>query len=199
MEKHKESASLISKRPLLADIFSQGEASSRLVLLTGDIGAGKTTWCLELIDQARQSGIRVSGLVSPPVFEAGQKVGIDLMDASTDERKRLAVIRKDISPKIAVGPGSSTMKWIFDETVLAWGNQILDHLGASEILVLDELGPLELLENKGLTAGFKCIDAQHYKLACVVIRPSLLPTALERWPWGKTLGVGDYSTKAALK
>jgi nucleoside-triphosphatase THEP1 len=193
------SASLLSKRPLLASIFSEEEKAPKLVLVTGDSGSGKTDWCLELIDKARQNGIRVSGLVSPPVLDAGQKVGIDLMDASTDERRRLAVFRQNAKQKSANEPGISTLNWTFDPGVLAWGNQLLDRLGASELLVLDELGPLELLENKGLTAGLKCIDAQHYKIACVVIRPSLLPTVLERWPWGKVLRVVNRSTKDVSK
>jgi nucleoside-triphosphatase len=180
---------------LSASIFSEGEKAPSLVLVTGESGSGKTAWCLDLIDQARQNGIRVSGVVSPPVFEAGQKVGIDLMDASTNECRRLAVFRQNAKQKLANEPGIATLNWTFDPAVLAWGNQLLDRLGASELLVLDELGPLELLENKGLTAGLKCIDDQHYQIACVVIRPSLLPTALERWPWGKILRVVNRSTK----
>jgi nucleoside-triphosphatase THEP1 len=160
------------------------------VLVTGDSGSGKTTWCLELIDYARQHGILVYGVVSPPVFDAGHKVGIDLMDIRTDERRRLAVGRQDARQKLADKPDISTLHWTFDPFVLAWGNQILDPLDASELLVLDELGPLELLENKGLTAGLRCIDDQRFMTACVVIRPALLPTALERWPQAHVIKLG---------
>ena len=54
--------------------------------------------------------------------------------------------------------------------------------------------PLELLENDGLTNGLKRIDEHLYRLACVVVRPSLLATALERWPWGAVLDVSESAS-----
>jgi nucleoside-triphosphatase len=181
----------------LSSLFADRQSNPLLVLLTGDSGVGKTTWCLQLIDQARQGGIHVTGLVSPIVLDAGHKVGIDLMEVSTGECRRLALHRQDLGQKFSNDPGTSTMNWTFDPAVFAWGNQILVNLGACELLVLDELGPLELSENKGLIAGLKCIDDRRYQTACVVIRPSLLSTALERWPWGKILRVTGLSTKGA--
>jgi nucleoside-triphosphatase len=188
-----------SPTSLLSGLLADRERDADLVLVTGESGSGKTTWCLELIDQARQGGIGVSGVVSPLVFDAGHKVGIDLMDVSTGERRRLAMFQQDARQKPANDPGISTLNWTFDPAIFTWGNQILNRLGASQLLVLDELGPLELLENKGLTAGLKCIDDRRHQTACVVIRPALLPTAVERWPWSKILRVEDRSTKGASK
>jgi nucleoside-triphosphatase THEP1 len=180
-----------SPAALILGILADRERDSRLVLVTGDSGSGKTTWCLQLIEHSRQNGIRVYGVVSPPVFEAGHKVGIDLMDVSTNERRRLAAVRQAAKQKLANKPDISTLHWTFDPMVLAWGNQILDLLDAGELLVLDELGPLELLENKGLTAGVKCIDDQRFMATCVVIRTALLPTALERWPQAQVIKLGE--------
>jgi nucleoside-triphosphatase len=168
---------------------SKEEKTSQLMLVTGDRGAGKTTWCMERIAEARRSGLRVSGLVSPPIMEAGQKVGIDLMDVHTNESRRLAVLRQGVSPGSVNESGIPTLNWTLDPSVFTWGNRILERLVTSELLVLDELGPLELLENKGLIAGLKCIEDRHYQMACVVVRPALLPTAVERWPWSRTLKI----------
>jgi nucleoside-triphosphatase len=184
-----------SERPasLLVSIFSQEVKTPELLILTGNKGAGKTAWCLELIDEAFQRRFRVSGLVSPAVMNGRQKVGIDLMDVHNGEGRRLAVLRADGSQKNTKERGLSTMDWIFDPSVIAWGNQILERLDFSELLVLDELGPLELVEGKGLTAGLKCIDDRRYQIACVVIRPALLANAVERWPWGKIQWIVDHS------
>jgi nucleoside-triphosphatase len=179
-----------SPAALISIILADRNGNPRLVLVTGDSGSGKTTWCLELIDLARRNGIRVYGVVSPPVLDDGHKVAIDLMDVSTGERRRLAVARPDAKQASANQLDISTLHWTFDPFVLAWGDQILDHLDAGELLVLDELGPLELLENKGLTAGLRCIDDQHFMTACVVIRPALLPTSLERWPQAQVVRLG---------
>ena len=182
---------------LLARIVSQEVKVPELLILTGNKGAGKTTWCLELIAEAYQRRFRVSGVVSPAVMDGGQKVGIDLMDAYTGERRRLALFREEGSPKNRLEKGLSTMDWIFDPSVAAWGNQILKGLVASDLLVVDELGPLEFLEGKGLTAGLKCIDDRRYQMACVVIRPRLLANAVERWPWGKVLKIAAASNKGS--
>jgi len=49
-------------------------------------------------------------------------------------------------------------------------------------LIIDELGPLEFLRNKGLLAGLERLDRGEFQVACVVVRSSLLPKALQRWP-----------------
>ena len=172
---------------LLASFLSKRDQSPELVLVTGESGAGKTTWCQELVLQARLAGLAPVGLVSPSVFEAGARVGIDLVEIETGERRRLATKKENkTSPS---QPGLSTLAWNFDPAVLAWGNGILDRLAAASLLILDELGPLEILDHKGLTSGLSLIDQKQYQTACVVIRPRLLPAALERWPWGVALEI----------
>ena len=172
---------------LLASFLSNREEYPELALVTGESGAGKTTWCLELVRQARLLGLAPVGLVSPAVFQAGVKVAIDLIEVETGEKRRLAT--KKENKTTTYGPGIGTLSWNFDPSVLAWANGILDRLAAASLLILDELGPLEILDHKGLTAGLRLIDQRHYQMACVVIRPRLLPAALERWPWGEALEI----------
>lgn len=168
--------------------------SPRLVLLTGEFSSGKTTWCLQLLEQARLRGMLTAGLVSPAVFEQGVKIGIDLMDIVSGERRRLAV-RHSLSSGQAPQLGPLTQNWHFDSLVLAWGNQILENLSECELLILDELGPLEFLAEQGLTAALKLIDAKQYRLACVVVRVELLSMALERWPWGQPYNLTAFSVE----
>ena len=59
-------------------------------------------------------------------------------------------------------------------------NQLLRN---GELLLIDELGPLEFRGEGGFIAGFAAIDARHYRLAVVVVRPELLDAARQRWPW----------------
>lgn len=153
----------------------------RLLIITGQSGAGKTIWCLELARQAADSGISVEGLISPAVFEHGSKVGIDLFDIVTKERKRLANRR----PNLAANYTGRT--WQLDFETLHWGNDLLAKIADCQLFVLDELGPMELVEGQGLTKGLDLIDARKFALACVVVRPSLLTNALARWPWAIAL------------
>lgn len=59
------------------------------------------------------------------------------------------------------------------------------------LLVVDELGPLELQRDAGLSAGIAAIDGLQQGLACVVVRPSLVDVALKRWPDAVVVDVED--------
>ena len=66
------------------------ETDPFLLLLTGGRGAGKTRWCLKLLDEARAAGISAVGVLSPPVYTAGDKTAIDLLELASGQRQRLA-------------------------------------------------------------------------------------------------------------
>jgi nucleoside-triphosphatase THEP1 len=172
---------------IVARLLPANQSFSELIFITGKSGAGKTAWCQELIRQSQSAGLIPVGLISPAVFQSGFKVGIDLIDIRTGERRHLAVKKEQNTPIDQAG--LETPGWRFNSQVLAWGDGVLDRLQHPNLLILDELGPLELLENVGLTAGLRLIDGRRYRMACVVIRPTLLPAAQERWPWGVTLNV----------
>jgi len=174
---------------LLANFLSQEEQTNSLVLVTGKRGAGKTSWCLELSRLARLWRLQPVGLLSPPVFQDGRKVSIDLLNIATGERRRLAERRN--GDRADERPAMQTANWHFDIEVLSWGNRILEQIHDSELLILDELGPLELLDEKGLMAGTKAVDARRYRLGCIVVRPSLLQAACERWSWGEVMYLGE--------
>jgi len=153
---------------------------ARLLLLNGQSGSGKTHFCLALVDAARSKGLEVAGLVSPAVFSAAGKIGIDLLDIKTGRQRNLARRRQSTGKWLAVGD------WELDPRVLAWGNRLLGSAGACDLLILDEMGPLEFTAGSGLTNAFALIEARRYRLACVGIRPALLPDALARWPWAQS-------------
>ena len=145
-----------------------------LVLVTGTSGTGKTRWCERLAGAARAAGLRVAGLVSPALLEAGRKSAIDLVDLATGSRRRLAV-----RPAAGEG-GTAGLGWRFEEATLAWGNEVLATAGPCDLLVVDELGPLELGCGTGLTAAFDAVATRSFRLAVVVVRPELLEAARAR-------------------
>jgi nucleoside-triphosphatase len=158
-----------------------------LVIVTGGRGAGKTTWCLELNRRAAEAGLAPHGLISPPVFAGGEKLGIDLLRLPDGERRRLAGRIGNGSLPPPRGP--ATPDWGFDASTLEWADRFLGELPGGDLLILDELGPLELKRQTGLTAGLGLIDSRRYRLSCVVIRPELLSLAQVRWPWGEPLEI----------
>ena len=198
---------MISPAFLLASFLLPGEAEAKLIFITGPSGCGKTRYCLELAHRARENGIPLAGVVSPPIYESGKKKllstygsrnfvdradyrtnddqitqvkwGIDLEDLASGERRRLAVRRE------APQEGLATADWQFDEAVLVWGNERLASCrSGGPLLILDELGPLEFERGLGFQAGLQLLDEGRFHLAVAVVRPALLPLARQRWPWG---------------
>jgi len=152
-------------------------SGGRRALVTGPSGCGKTTLCRGLAEAARRAGRDVAGLLCPAVFEGEEKAGIAALDLRSGEVRRLARRRGPDEP----GP-VARRRWVFDETVLAWGDALLARATPCGLLIVDELGPLELEEGGGWSAGLRAVDAGAYDAALVVVRPALLERARARWP-----------------
>lgn len=171
---------------LLASFLSEYESKSKLVLISGPKGCGKTRWCLDLVGAAHSQGEKAAGLVSPGIFEGGRKIGIEVVNLANQERRVLAVLQTvPASMNSKAGFPPETSNWLFDQQALSWGGSVLDDLENPELLIIDELGRLEFLHGLGWQAGLRLLDLRNHHLACVVVRPSLLPAALQRWPWGQ--------------
>lgn len=172
---------------VLARLVQASRTQPQRILVTGSRGSGKSRWCERLVEVARRRGWRVAGVLSPPVMDGDHKVGIDLLDLASGERQRLADVRRG-----AEG-GTTTERWRFENATLAWGNDVLRRASESlpQLLVVDELGPLELQRDAGLSAGIAAIDGLRQGLACVVVRPSLVDVALKRWPDAVVVDVED--------
>ena len=161
---------------LLSQVFAKRKKEPQLILVTGLSGAGKTSWCKRLVNIAQEKGFSVSGILSPGIYQGDQKIGIAVKDLETGKKRQMAQLRAGGREKL------TTPRWTFDTDAMAWANDILKEDAESDLLIIDELGPLEFLRDKGLTAGLARIDSGHYEVACVVIRSSLLPKVLQRWP-----------------
>ncbi|MDF1519932.1 MAG: ATP-binding cassette domain-containing protein [Brevefilum sp.] len=168
--------SLQAEGSFLNKIFKKRIEKPQIILVTGLSGSGKTSWCTQMIKEAVESGHSVEGILSPGIFEGNKKTGIEVIDLTSGERKRLARLREEGRGEI------STPRWVFDPNVLDWANQRLQNSTGRDLLIIDELGPLEFLRNKGLLAGLERLDQGQFEVACVVVRSSLLPKALQRWP-----------------
>ena len=160
----------------LGEIFTKSKQTPQIIVVTGLSGAGKTSWCLRLDKVAREKGMTVRGIVSPGIFNNDSKVRIKIKNLENGEEKVLATLRGE---KVS---GISTPRWQFNPESLSWANDILKNIGGSDLLIIDELGPLEFLRGEGLVAGLSLLDSRQFRVACVVVRSSLLPKVLQRWP-----------------
>ncbi|GAB4476187.1 MAG: NTPase [Anaerolineae bacterium] len=164
-------------RAALLDQIAGHDMHTTLILVTGLSGSGKTTWCARLAEEATARGLRVAGLLCPAVFTAEGKAAIDVVDLITGERRRLADLRGVETHLPTVG------EWQFYPEVIAWANHALRDLPNPDLLIIDELGPLEFKHHDGFLTALSLLDARHHRAACVVVRHSLLSQARARWPW----------------
>ncbi|PKO08014.1 MAG: hypothetical protein CVU40_17720 [Chloroflexi bacterium HGW-Chloroflexi-2] len=164
-----------------------------LWIISGEIGAGKTVLCASLIKAFEDLGWLISGLRSPAIMEAGKKIGIAVENLSTKEIRQLAV--HDYKPD---GLEDEPIHWTFDPQVLAWGNQVFAHAVPTDLLVVDEVGPLEMKREQGWVNALPALDSRQYRQAILVMRPKLLAMSQSRWPWASTIEIETVEQVPAI-
>lgn len=152
-------------------------------IVTGARGIGKTRFCQNLIRKASQKAMSVEGIICPPGFTGADKTSIQVQSIKTGERFQLARVRNEETD------GLITDHWIFDAEVMKWGDQVLAKAGECDLLIVDELGPLEFERGEGWQSGLLAVDKGQYEIAVVVIRPELLTLACQRWPSAKVIEI----------
>ena len=139
---------------------------SPILVLTGERGAGKSSSCARIAGLAAARGWRVAGVLSPALLEEGQKVGILVTDLCSGQTRPLARLNRNHKP--------GGLAYKFDPSALAWADAAVAASTPCDLLILDELGPLEIEQGRGMVSAFRVLRDGRYRLAVVVVRPSLL-------------------------
>ena len=170
-------------------------ASSRgtVHVVTGERGAGKTSFCRVLVDEARShdASLVAAGVVSPKVFVQGREAAIEVIDVASGQHRRLATRRDEGDTR----DGPITVRWQFDADALAWGDTVLRAATPCDLLVVDEVGPLEFERGEGWIGGLAAVDSMAFATAFVVVRPVLVERALDRWPEARVTEIDLNLTK----
>jgi len=148
------------------------------VVLTGQVHAGKTTVCSAVADLAQQYGYCARGILTPPIFDQqGNRLGIEALDLASGERRELARIDRDWGGP-HVGP------YHFDPAALQWGQDVIARAIAvgCDLLIVDEIGRLELEQNKGFNHILHLLATSVVPRSLLVVRATLLDTFRRRWP-----------------
>jgi len=137
-----------------------------IFILTGPVGSGKTSFLRGLIEELREAGVAFDGFLSLRVMKGGEPEGYDLLDIQ--EGTSWPFLRRtDAEKGQRVGP------YIMLPSGLDQANAIIKRSRPGDLLIVDEIGPLEL-EGRGLWPTLKggLFDERRRSLA--VIRESLL-------------------------
>ncbi len=137
-----------------------------VLVLTGERGAGKSSCCQHIAELASARGWDVAGVLSPALFQEGLKVGILVTDLRSGETRALARYRRNSKP--------GALCYDFDPTSLAWADSVATNAPPCDLLILDELGPLEMEQGRGMVSALDVLRGGSFRLAVVVVRPALL-------------------------
>ena len=191
-----------------------------LFILTGDIQIGKTRWLERARRDLAESGIPCAGVIAPGVWapsdrgdEGGfEKLGIDNLLLPQGERIAFARRRDLAQAEGTFDPNSESAKmqlgWEISDDAISLVNAHFDRIAARAgsnaaqgLLVVDELGRLELLRNGGLTSALALLDrgpTPAFPHALIVVRDTLIEYARERFSpvWGAPLSIGPAQDSA---
>lgn len=143
---------------------------ARLVTLTGERGVGKTAVCRKTVALARQRGHECAGILT-----LAREDVRDVYDVRDGETRRLTRGPDDDS---AVVQG----RFRFDSKTLSWGGDVLTRSVPCDLLIVDEIGPLEIERDGGWVVAFDVLRSGSFALAVVVVRPELVSQVRLRLP-----------------
>ncbi len=123
------------------------------MLVTGHQGIGKTSVLLRAANDLRNRGYKVGGMICREVREGGVRVGFEVIDFSTGQRGWLAHINQPSGPKISKYRVNLTD---LDAVGVA---SIRDAVKNMEIVVVDEIGPMELFSSAFREAVAQAVES----------------------------------------
>lgn len=168
--------------------------SGFVYVLTGARGVGKSTICRLLAARASSAGVIVAGLVTETLL-AGGVILRRTIDLRSGETRVLAVKCAHGEPhgkpcgSPAIGSREEVKSfasdplapgWCFDPGTFVWADEMLARALPCDFLVIDELGPLELVGGRGWVRALDLLDSEGFGVSLVVCRPELLAGFHER-------------------
>jgi nucleoside-triphosphatase len=136
------------------------------LFLTGEPGSGKTTAMRKTVELLILRGVRVGGMLSGEIREGGIRVGFNLEDLVTHEKGTLAGVGLQDGPR--VGKYRVNLYDIDRIGVRAIDKAVKD----LEVVVVDELGPMELFSTTFVQAVERALASPRHFLGTIHKRAS---------------------------
>jgi len=146
-------------------------AATPVVVATGAPGSGKTTAVLSVARRLQSSGCRVVGFVQPARIVDGRKVGFAVHDLASGEEADLARL-------VSRNEGEHGTRFRFQSEGFAIAERALSRARRGDLLVVDELGPLELRGQGHMRALQRALNVPELRGVVLVVRAQLVPALL---------------------
>ena len=143
----------------------------RTVVVTGAPSCGKTAAVVRLAEILGDRGVPIAGFVQIGVIEEESKVGFNVLDLLSHDEAGLARLagRKG---------GEFGTRFVFSAEGFALGRAALGRAERGGVVIVDELGPVELRGEGHMPAVVKAMTVPGLAAAVIVVRRSLVPSLL---------------------
>lgn len=168
---------------------------SNVILITGEIGSGKTLLITQIAAHLRENGIKTGGIIAPAIYENDVKTGYSLVDLSSDKQIRLSQT-DEVEGMARVG------RYFFISGAVELGRKALsvENNRDSEIVLIDEIGAWEL-QGQGWATSLNELIIQCKMPIILTVRTSFLEMVIDSWMFKDPLVIaaGEISTEDALR
>lgn len=114
----------------------------RITLLTGSPGIGKTTILIKITESLKAKGYKVGEMISREVRSCGTRVGFEILDIGDSRCGWLAHVNQ------LTGPRVGKYRVNIEDLNSVGADAIIRAVGESDIIAIDEIGPMELFSEK---------------------------------------------------
>ena len=133
-------------------------------LLTGTPGVGKSTIVSRIVLRMKSRGLIVGGCLTAEVRAKGQRVGFEIRDLTNERRGTLASLAGGLGPRVG------KYRVNLQDLASIGAKGLTDAAASSELVVIDEVGPMELVSPEFRRAVRGCIDSGKPILAVIHLR-----------------------------
>lgn len=136
----------------------------RLLFVTGRPGIGKTSVLLRAVKGLKSKGYRIGGMLSREVREKGVRIGFEIVDFHSGRKGWLAHVRQPVGPKVG------KYRVNLNDLNLIGAGSIRDAAKNAQIIIIDEIGPMELFSQafreaviEAMKSGKPLLGTIHFK------------------------------------
>jgi nucleoside-triphosphatase THEP1 len=170
---------LFNQADTLLDVFKKEHLQRpEIVIITGDVHQGKTTFAQKIVADLHAQNIRIAGFFSVGINENGIRTGFNLVDIESSRQIELCSDKKN-EKRLKFG------KYYFNSDAISLGNEILNsnNLSDKQLIVIDEVGHLEL-NGQGWSNAIENITRNNTVPQLWIVRKSLVQKCSRRWNIG---------------
>ena len=134
------------------------------MFVTGCPGIGKTSVLLRAVEGLKTKGYKIGGMLSREVREKGVRIGFEIVDFCSKRRGWLAHVNQPVGPKV------SKYRVNLNDLDIIGAGSIRDAAKNARIIIIDEIGPMELFSQafreavvEAMNSGKPLLGTIHFK------------------------------------